>query len=100
MTAGGEGGGSAVDHNGMFSNASLHSPQHPHMDTENADSRKRPLDAPAEEAGCTKRTNTGGRSPEEATRAPLLSLKSGDPLSLGFSACDSLNVHAERVRVL
>ncbi|KAM6906919.1 RNA-binding protein Nova-1-like isoform 2-T2 [Xenentodon cancila] len=29
------------------------------METDNPDSRKRPLETPAEEAGCTKRTNTG-----------------------------------------
>uniref|UniRef100_A0A3Q3VXD3 K Homology domain-containing protein n=1 Tax=Mola mola TaxID=94237 RepID=A0A3Q3VXD3_MOLML len=53
------GGGAAVDHNGMYSNANLHSLQQPLMEADNADSRKRPLEAPAEEAGCTKRTNIG-----------------------------------------
>ncbi|KAM9846252.1 RNA-binding protein Nova-1-like isoform 2-T2 [Aulostomus maculatus] len=53
------GGGAAVDHNGIYSNPNLHSVQQPQMEAENPDSRKRPLETPAEEAGCTKRTNTG-----------------------------------------
>ncbi|XP_029375452.1 RNA-binding protein Nova-1-like isoform X1 [Echeneis naucrates] len=57
MMAGG--GGAAVDHNGIYSNPNLHSLQQPHMETDNPDSRKRPLETPTEEAGCTKRTNTG-----------------------------------------
>lgn len=60
MMAGG-GGGTAVDHNGIYTNPNLHSLQQTHMDTDNPDSRKRPLETPAEEAGCTKRTNTGGK---------------------------------------
>lgn len=55
------GGGAAVDHNGIYSNPNLHSLQQPHMEAESADSRKRPLETPAEEAGCTKRTNVGGK---------------------------------------
>uniref|UniRef100_A0A8C6WNF0 NOVA alternative splicing regulator 1 n=1 Tax=Neogobius melanostomus TaxID=47308 RepID=A0A8C6WNF0_9GOBI len=52
--------GGAVDHNGIYSNnPSLHSLQQPHMEADSADSRKRPLETPAEEAGCTKRTNIG-----------------------------------------
>lgn len=61
MMAGGGGGGAAVDHNGIFTNPNLHSLQQTHMDADNPDSRKRPLETPAEEAGCTKRTNTGGK---------------------------------------
>ncbi|KAF3706774.1 RNA-binding protein Nova-1 Neuro-oncological ventral antigen 1 Ventral neuron-specific protein 1 [Channa argus] len=57
MMAGG--GGAAMDHNGIYSNPNLHSLQQPHMEADNQDSRKRPLETPAEEAGCTKRTNTG-----------------------------------------
>ncbi|XP_029924584.1 RNA-binding protein Nova-1-like isoform X1 [Myripristis murdjan] len=57
MMAGG--GGAAVDHNGIYSNPNLHNLQQPHMEADNPDSRKRPLETPAEEAGCTKRTNTG-----------------------------------------
>uniref|UniRef100_A0A3P8WLU0 NOVA alternative splicing regulator 1 n=1 Tax=Cynoglossus semilaevis TaxID=244447 RepID=A0A3P8WLU0_CYNSE len=58
MMAGG--GGAAVDHNGIYTNPSLHSLQQSHMDAENPDSRKRPLETPAEEAGGTnKRTNVG-----------------------------------------
>ncbi|TDH04570.1 hypothetical protein EPR50_G00134110 [Perca flavescens] len=57
MMAGGV--GAAVDHNGIYSNPNLHSLQQPLMEAENPDSRKRPLETPAEEAGCTKRTNTG-----------------------------------------
>uniref|UniRef100_A0A8C2WNW7 NOVA alternative splicing regulator 1 n=1 Tax=Cyclopterus lumpus TaxID=8103 RepID=A0A8C2WNW7_CYCLU len=54
------GGGAAVDHNGIYSNPNLHSlQQQPLMEADNPDSRKRPLETPAEEAGCTKRTNTG-----------------------------------------
>uniref|UniRef100_A0A8C6TD84 NOVA alternative splicing regulator 1 n=1 Tax=Neogobius melanostomus TaxID=47308 RepID=A0A8C6TD84_9GOBI len=54
--------GGAVDHNGIYSNnPSLHSLQQPHMEADSADSRKRPLETPAEEAGCTKRTNIGGK---------------------------------------
>lgn len=53
------GGGAAVEH--IYPSPSLHSLQQPLMDAENADSRKRPLDTPEEEAGCTKRTNTGGK---------------------------------------
>lgn len=59
MMAGG--GGAAVDHNGIYSNPNLHSLQQPLMEAENADSRKRPLETSVEEAGCTKRTNVGGR---------------------------------------
>ncbi len=59
MMAGG--GGAAVDHNGIYSNPNLHSLQQPLMEADNPDSRKRPLETPAEEAGCTKRTNTGGK---------------------------------------
>lgn len=60
MMAGG--GGAAVDHNGIYTNPSLHSLQQSHMDAENPDSRKRPLETPAEEAGGTnKRTNVGGK---------------------------------------
>lgn len=59
MMAGG--GGAAVDHNGIYSNPNLHSLQQPSMEAENADSRKRPLETSVEEAGCTKRTNVGGR---------------------------------------
>lgn len=59
MMAGG--GGAAVDHNGIFSNPNLHSLQQPLMEADNADSRKRPLETPVEEAGCTKRTNIGGK---------------------------------------
>lgn len=59
MMAGG--GGAAVDHNGIYLNHNLHSLQQPLMEAENADSRKRPLETSAEEAGCTKRTNVGGR---------------------------------------
>ncbi|KAM4619949.1 RNA-binding protein Nova-1-like isoform 2-T2 [Polymixia lowei] len=51
--------GGAVEHNGIFSNPNLHNQQQPHMESDPPDSRKRPLEAPAEEAGCTKRTNTG-----------------------------------------
>ena len=58
MMAGG--GGAAVDHNGIY--ADLHSLQQPLMEPDNPDSRKRPLETPAEEAGCTKRTNTGGKT--------------------------------------
>lgn len=50
----------AVEHNGIFSDPNLHN-QQPHMESESPDSRKRPLETPAEEAGCTKRTNTGGK---------------------------------------
>nr|XP_020469146.1 RNA-binding protein Nova-1 isoform X1 [Monopterus albus] len=57
MMAGG--GGAAMDHNGIYSNPNLHSLQQPHMEADNPDSRKRPLETQAEEAGCTKRTNTG-----------------------------------------
>uniref|UniRef100_A0A8D3CMX7 NOVA alternative splicing regulator 1 n=1 Tax=Scophthalmus maximus TaxID=52904 RepID=A0A8D3CMX7_SCOMX len=57
MMAGGV--GAAVDHNGIYSNTNLLGLQQPLMEADNPDSRKRPLDAPAEEAGCTKRTNTG-----------------------------------------
>lgn len=60
MMAGG-GGAAAVDHNGIYSNPNLHSLQQPLMEAENADSRKRPLETSVEEAGCTKRTNVGGR---------------------------------------
>lgn len=56
------GSGAAVDHNGIYPNPSLHSLQQPLMDAENADSRKRPLETPEEEAGCTKRTNVGGKT--------------------------------------
>uniref|UniRef100_A0AAQ4PAV2 NOVA alternative splicing regulator 1 n=1 Tax=Gasterosteus aculeatus aculeatus TaxID=481459 RepID=A0AAQ4PAV2_GASAC len=56
MMAGG-GGGAAVDLNGIYPN--LQSLQQPPMDADSPDSRKRPLETPAEEAGCTKRTNTG-----------------------------------------
>ncbi|KAF3841407.1 RNA-binding protein Nova-1 isoform X1 [Gymnodraco acuticeps] len=55
MMAGGV--GAAVDHNGIYSNPNLHSLQQTEAD--NPDSRKRPLETPLEEAGCTKRTNTG-----------------------------------------
>lgn len=70
MMAGG--GGAAVDHNGIYSNPNLHSLQQPLMEADNADSRKRPLETPAEEAGCTKRTNTGGKRDEhqEAAQPP------------------------------
>lgn len=70
MMAGG--GGAAVDHNGIYSNQNLLSlQQQPHMEAENPDSRKRPLETPAEEAGCTKRTNTGGkRRIHRTTTAP------------------------------
>lgn len=74
MMAGGVGGGGGaaavaavvVDHNGMlYSGPSLQSLQQPLMEAESADSRKRPLESSAveeeEEAGCTKRTNVGGR---------------------------------------
>lgn len=59
MMAGG--GGAAVDHNGIYTNPDLLNLQQPHMEADNPDSRKRPLETPAEEAGCTKRTNTGGK---------------------------------------
>lgn len=59
MMAGG--GGAAVDHNGIYSTPNLHSLQQPLMEADNPDSRKRPLETPAEEAGCTKRTNIGGK---------------------------------------
>lgn len=63
MMAGG--GEAAMDHNGIYSTANLHdlphNPQQSHMEADNSDSRKRPLETPAEEAGCTKRTNTGGK---------------------------------------
>ena len=49
-----------MEHNGIFSNANLHE-QPTHMESELPDSRKRSLETPAEEAGCTKRTNTGGK---------------------------------------
>lgn len=55
------GSGAAVDHNGIYPNPNLHSLQQPLMDADNADSRKRPLETPEEEAACTKRTNTGGK---------------------------------------
>lgn len=57
------GSGAAVDHNGIYPNPNLHSLQQPLMDADNADSRKRPLETPEEEAGCTKRTNIGGKTP-------------------------------------
>ena len=51
-----------MEHNGIFSNANLHDHEQPtHMESELPDSRKRSLETPAEEAGCTKRTNTGGK---------------------------------------
>ncbi|XP_067084798.1 RNA-binding protein Nova-1-like isoform X1 [Osmerus mordax] len=50
--------GGAVEQNGVFSIPHHHS-QQPHMDTNLPDSRKRPLETPAEEACCTKRTNVG-----------------------------------------
>lgn len=56
------GSGAAVDHNGIYPNPNLHSLQQPLMEAENADSRKRPLETPEEEAGCTKRTNIGGKT--------------------------------------
>ncbi|CAG02725.1 unnamed protein product [Tetraodon nigroviridis] len=62
------GSGAAVDHNGIYPNPSLHSLQQPLMDAENADSRKRPLETPEEEAGCTKRTNVGGLNQSSASR--------------------------------
>lgn len=76
MMAGG--GGAAVDHNGIYSNPNLHSLQQPHMEADNPDSRKRPLETPTEEAGCTKRTNTGGkRDTQEPAHPPcLLHMKS------------------------
>ncbi len=77
MMAGG--GGAAVDHNGIYSNPNLHSLQQPLMEADNPDSRKRPLETPAEEAGCTKRTNTGGKrdTQQEAAHLPrLLHMKS------------------------
>lgn len=77
MMAGG--GGATMDHNGIYSNPNLHSLQQPLMEADNADSRKRPLETPVEEAGCTKRTNTGGKrcSPRSsATVSHLHELKS------------------------
>lgn len=69
MMAGG--GGAAVDHNGIYSNPNLHSLQQPLMEADNPDSRKRPLETPAEEAGCTKRTNIGGkRETQKAAHPP------------------------------
>lgn len=62
------GGGAAVDHNGIY-NPNLHSLQQTHMDADNPDSRKRPLETPAEEAGCTKRTNTGGKRESSSSTA-------------------------------
>lgn len=56
------GSGAAVDHNGIYPNPNLHSLQQPLMEADNADSRKRPLETPEEEAGCTKRTNVGGKT--------------------------------------
>lgn len=56
------GSGAAVDHNGIYPNPNLHSLQQPLMEADNADSRKRPLETPEEEAGCTKRTNIGGKT--------------------------------------
>ena len=53
--------GGALEHNGIFSDPNLHN-QQSHMEADSPDSRKRPLEeTPTEEAGCTKRTNTGGR---------------------------------------
>ena len=69
MMAGG--GGAAVDHNGIYSNPNLHSLQQPLMEADNPDSRKRPLETPAEEAGCTKRTNVGGK--RDAHQLPTVS---------------------------
>ena len=69
MMAGG--GGAAVDHNGIYSNPNLHSLQQPLMEADNPDSRKRPLETPAEEAGCTKRTNVGGK--RDAHQSPAAS---------------------------
>lgn len=60
MMVGGSGAG--IDHNGIQSNLNLHSMQRPLMEADNADSRKRPLETPVEEAGCTKRTNIGGKT--------------------------------------
>lgn len=73
MAGGGDGGGAAaMDHNGIYTNPNLHSlqQQQSQMEADNPDSRKRPLETPAEEAGCTKRTNTGGKS--AATRNQLV----------------------------
>lgn len=69
MMAGG--GGAAVDHNGIYSNPNLLSLQQPLMEADNPDSRKRPLETPAEEAGCTKRTNVGGK--RDAHQSPTVS---------------------------
>ena len=59
MMAGGV--GAAVDHNGIYSNPNLHSLQQPHMEADSPDSRKRPQEPPAAEAGWTQRTTTGGK---------------------------------------
>lgn len=77
-----------MDHNGIYSNPSpLSLQQQTHMEAENADSRKRPLETPAEEAGCTKRTNTGGkrRSPPHGAAGCCRIILCGGPL-LGSQA--------------
>ncbi|MEQ2265613.1 hypothetical protein XENORESO_009907 [Xenotaenia resolanae] len=63
MAGGGDGGGAAaMDHNGIYTDPNLHSlQQQSQMEADNPDSRKRPLETPTEEAGCTKRTNTGAQ---------------------------------------
>lgn len=72
MMAGG--GGAAMDHNGIYSNPNLHTLQQTQLEADNPDSRKRPLETPAEEAGCTKRTNTGGKRYSIKTSSSAVSL--------------------------
>ena len=64
--------GGAVEQNGVFSIPHHHS-QQPHMDTDLPDSRKRPLETPAEEASCTKRTNVGGKRNQNQPACPSVS---------------------------
>lgn len=91
MMAGGV--GAAVDHNGIYSNPNLHSLQQPLMEADNPDSRKRPLETPAEEAGCTKRTNTGGKrdAQQEATHPPCVHHMQSNLLFVEAFACTCNN---------
>lgn len=50
--------GGPLQHNGL----------QPLIEPESLDSRKRPLETPAEAAGSTKRTNTGGKRSENRTK--------------------------------
>ena len=98
MMAGGV--GAAVDHNGIYSNPNLHSLQQTEAD--NPDSRKRPLETPLEEAGCTKRTNTGGKRHTEQEAAPCPLHTNSDGVVVEAFACTGASScrqyeHAEKL---